>query len=197
MPLSDKETFIILAELATTNVLTLTQDGSCCKIDGLAMGSQPAPTLSNRRISKYEPNIWVDAKHFGSYIEDIAKTIKKLFIQTKLKEINALHPNSKFTLEVEAEWKIPFPDLCINADLCINHSNDKLSSPWYCKPNDTEIFMNYHALAPKRYKRSVLEAFVHRVYRAWNSWENFMASWKKLRLYSTKSISSKVLWCNH
>ena len=57
MPLSDKETFIILAELATTNVLTLTQDGSCCKIDGLAIGSQPAPTLSNRRISKYEPNI--------------------------------------------------------------------------------------------------------------------------------------------
>ena len=57
MPLSDKENFIILAELATTNVLTLTQDGFCCKIDGLAMGSQPAPTLSNRRISKYEPNI--------------------------------------------------------------------------------------------------------------------------------------------
>ena len=77
-----------------------------------------------------------------------------------------MHPNLKFTLELEAEGKITFPDLCINADLCINHVNGKLSSAWYFKPNDTEIFMNYHALAPKRYKRSVLEAFIHRVFRA-------------------------------
>ena len=40
-----------------------------------------------------------------------------------LKEINdALHPNLKFTLEVEAGEKIPFPDLCIN------HVNNKLNS---------------------------------------------------------------------
>ena len=57
MPLSDEETFIILAELATTDVVMLTLDGSCCKIDGLAMGSQPAPPLSNRWISKFESNI--------------------------------------------------------------------------------------------------------------------------------------------
>ena len=171
MPPSDKETFIIFAELVTTNVVMLNHDGSCCQIDGLAMGSQPTLPLSNRWLSKYEPNIWDDAKQFGSYIDGIARTIKKFLIQTKLNGINGLHPNSKFTLEVEAEGKIPFPDLCINPDLYINHANDKLSSTWYCKPNDTEIIMNYHALAPKLYKRSFLEVFVHRDYRACNSWE--------------------------
>ena len=48
MPPSDKETFIIFAELATTNVVMLNHDGSCCQIDGLAMGSQPTLPLSNR-----------------------------------------------------------------------------------------------------------------------------------------------------
>ena len=57
MPPSDKETFIIFAELATTNVVMLNHDGSCCQIDGLAMGSQPTLPLSNRWLSKYEPNI--------------------------------------------------------------------------------------------------------------------------------------------
>ena len=55
-------------------------------------------------------------------MDDILRTIKQQFILTKLKEINALHPNLKFTLEVEAERKIPF------LDLFINHVNDKLSS---------------------------------------------------------------------
>ena len=55
-------------------------------------------------------------------MDDIRRTIKQQFIQIKFKEINALHPNLKFTLEVEAEGKIPF------LDLCINHVNDKLSS---------------------------------------------------------------------
>ena len=48
------------------------------------------------------------------------RTTEHQFIETKLKEINALH--SKFTLEVEAEGEIPF------LDLCIKHVNDKLSS---------------------------------------------------------------------
>ena len=44
MPPVDKETFIILAELATTNVVMLTQGGPHRQIDGLAVGSQPAPS---------------------------------------------------------------------------------------------------------------------------------------------------------
>ena len=55
-------------------------------------------------------------------MDDNLRTIKQQFIETKLKEINALHSNLKFTLEVEAEGKIPF------LDLCINDVNDKLSS---------------------------------------------------------------------
>ena len=47
-------------------------------------------------------------------MNDILRTIKQQFIQTKLKETNALHPNLKFTVDVEGEGKITFLDLCIN-----------------------------------------------------------------------------------
>ena len=66
--------------------------------------------------------------------------------------------------------------------LCINHVNDKLSSTRYCKPTDTGLIMNYHALTPKYYKRPVVEGFVHRVYRACSSWENFHESMKKVKM---------------
>ena len=76
MPHVDKENFIILAELATTNVVILTHDGPYCQIDGLAMGSQQAPPLSNIWLSKFEPNIRDDAKLFERYMDDILRTIK-------------------------------------------------------------------------------------------------------------------------
>ena len=82
----------------------------------------------------------------------------------------------KFTLEVKAEGEIPF------LDLCINHVNDKLSSTWYCKPTDTGLIMNYHALARKCYKRSVIESFVHRVYGTCSSLENFHDSVEKVKM---------------
>ena len=42
--------------------------------------------------------------------------------------------------------------------------------------------MNFHALAPKRYKRSVVEGFVNRVYRACSSLENFHDSMEKVKM---------------
>ena len=42
--------------------------------------------------------------------------------------------------------------------------------------------MNHHALAPKCYKRSVVEGFVHRVYRACSSWENVHDSVEKIKM---------------
>ena len=41
--------------------------------------------------------------------------------------------------------------------------------------------MNYHAMAPKRYKRSVVSGFVHRIHRACSSWGNFHTSIEKAK----------------
>ena len=56
-PSIDKDTFIILAKIASCDVLMSTHDGYYRQTDGLAMGSPPAPHLANGWLSKYDPVI--------------------------------------------------------------------------------------------------------------------------------------------
>ncbi len=174
-PPVDKDTFITLAKLACKDVVMLTHDGYYRQLDGLAMGAKPAPPLANVWLSKYEPIIMDSAKIFDRYMDDIIREINKGHIQEKLNEINQLHPNLKFTMEMEEDGKLPFLDIEI-----IHHKN-VLSSTWYVKPTDTGLIMNYHALAPKRYKRSVVQSFVHRIYRCCSSWVNVSASLQRAK----------------
>ena len=50
----DKETFIVLAELACCNVVFSTHRGYYIQKDGLAMGSPPAPHLANGWLSQFD-----------------------------------------------------------------------------------------------------------------------------------------------
>ena len=96
-------------------------------------------------------------------MDDILRTIKESLIENKLSEINSLHPNQKFTLEVEQNGKLP------SLDICIEDHESTLSSIWCYEPRDTRLILNFHARAPKRYKRSVIQGFVYRIYRACSS----------------------------
>ena len=146
-PPVDKDTFILLAELSTTDVLMWTHDGYYRQT--LAMGAPPAPPLANVWLSKVDPVIRDEAKLYERYMDDVLRTIKKHLIQRKVDEINKLHPNLKFT-----------------HDLCIIHEGKQLFSTWYTKPMNTGLIMNFHVLALKCYKQSVVEGFVHRINNA-------------------------------
>ena len=158
-PSVDKEKFITLATISCTNVILSTHNGTYQQINGLAMESPPATPLSNIWPSKYEIAIEDDAKLFERYMDDILRTIKESLIENKLSEINSLHSNLNFTLEVEENGKLPF------LDICTEHHENALFCTWYCKPTDTRLILNFHAIAPKRYKRSVIQGFVYRIYR--------------------------------
>ena len=174
-PPVDKETFVTLATLSCSNVVMSTHSGTYRQIDGLAMGSPPAPPLANIWLSQYDPSIRDDAKIFERYMDDFLRTIKKRLIEKKLKRINSLHPNLKFTLEIENEGKLPF------LDMCLLHEGNRVASTWYCKPTDTGLILNFHALAPKKYKRSVIQGFMFRIHRACSSWKYFHESLKKAK----------------
>ena len=47
--------------------------------------------------------------------------------------------------------------------------------------------MNFHALAPKRYKRGVVSGFVHRIHRSCSTWENFHSSLTKAKAVLEKN----------
>ena len=108
-------------------------------------------------------------------MDDIIRSIKRRDIESILRAINELHPSLKFTIERENEGRLPF------LDMLIIRMYQKLSSTWYNKPTDTGLVMNYLALAPKKYKRSVVSGFVHRIFRACSTWEHFHASLTKAK----------------
>ena len=110
-------------------------------------------------------------------MDDIFKEIKHSWVEQKLEEINNIHKNLEFTLETEVDHNLSFLDMRLIHD----HETGKLSSTWYFKPTDTGLIMNYHVLAPKRYKRSVVSGFVYRIYRACSSWQNFHDSLEKAK----------------
>ena len=175
LPPVEKETFIKLLSLCVCDVLMLTHDGFYKQIDGLAMGSPPAPLLANGWLSKFDPIIKGDAKLYCRYMDDIIRNIKTEEIDGILRQINALHPSLKFTIEREVEGCLPF------LDVKIIRLNGRLVSTWYNKPTDTGLVMNYLALAPKKYKRSVVAGFVHRIYKACSTWDHFHASMERAK----------------
>ena len=176
LPSVDKATSIELAKVESCDVIMSTHRGYFKQIDGLAMGSPPAPHLANGWLSQYDGTIKGESKLFTRYMDDILQEIKSSEINTKLAEINALHENLTFTIEKQSDGKIPFLDMQITCD-----QQGKLTSSWYNKPTDTGLILNYHALAPRRYKRSVVSGFVHRISRACSTWENFHDSMTKAK----------------
>ena len=167
VPPVDKQTFIKLTELSSLDVVMSTHHGYYKQVDGLAMGSPPAPYLANIWLSSYDPTISGQAKMYQRYMDDILTVIRRNELAEKLAQINQLHGNLKFTSESEIEGRLPF------LDLCIVHSESELYTTWYTKPTDTGLIMNFHAVAPRRYKRAVVQGFVHRIFRACSSWKAF------------------------
>lgn len=113
LPPVDRETFKELLTISSYNVLMLTHDGYYRQVDGLAMGSPPAPLISNGWLKKREAVICDDAKIFFRCMDDILRSIKENQITRKLDEINGLHSSLKFTIERENDRMIPFLDMKI------------------------------------------------------------------------------------
>ena len=57
----------------------------------------------------------------------------------------------------------------------------KLTSSWYTNPTDKGLIMNFHALVPEKYKRSIISGMVHRIFRACSSWDTFHKSIEKAK----------------
>ena len=115
-PTIDKDTFITLAKIASYNVIMLTHDGFYKQIDGLAMGSPPAPHLANGWLSQFDDHIRGDSKLYFRYMDDILKEQKCVSAERKLDEINNLHVNLHFTLEREHDQQLPVLDMKILRD---------------------------------------------------------------------------------
>ena len=67
----------------------LTHHGYYEQIDGLAMGSSPAPYLANIWFSKYDPQIKGDAALYERYMDDVFTARLKDKIEEHLEKITS------------------------------------------------------------------------------------------------------------
>ena len=116
------------------------------------------------------------SKIFARYVDDIVRSVKEDEIDQLLENANKIHQNLEFTIEKEHDREIPFLDLLIRRD-----DTGRLSSSWYGKPTDTGVTLNYHACAPMRYKRNIVEGAVHRIHHTTTSWYAFDKGIERLK----------------
>ena len=111
------------------------------------------------------------------------KEKKEEEIERELARINDLHPNLKFTVEIEKNGELPFLD----TKFFHNQTTGQISSTWYRKDTDTGLIMNFHSMAPRRYKRSLIGGLVHRIYRVCSNWELFHQSLEDAKIILEKN----------
>ena len=56
-----------------------------------------------------------------------------------------------------------------------------MSPTWYKKSTEMGLLMNYHTLAPMKYKKSVIIGMIRRIFRAYNTYKHFQESLQKVR----------------
>ena len=117
----------------------------------------------------FYPLIQDDSRLYERYMDDVLCVVRKSCVNERMEKINNLHPNLKFTVEFEENSQLPF------LDMIILNNKGTLSSRWYRKPTDTGLTLNFHALAPLKYKKSVVSSFIYRIFRASSDWTQFHA----------------------
>ena len=71
--------------------------------------------------------------------------------------------------------------LNIPAGMIVRQSGRTISTEWYSKPTDTGLTLGFHACAPKKYKRNIVQGTVHRIDHSTSTWEAFDKGLRKAK----------------
>ena len=66
----------------------------------------------------------------------------------------------------------------------------------YRKPTDTGLTLSFHATAPMKYKRNVIQGLTHRIYNASSTWSNFGSGMEEgIKMLQENQYAEKL--CRH
>ena len=109
------------------------------------------------------------------YVDDILRSVKVAEIDRLLSYVNTLQPNLEFTVELQLNGTLPF------LDMLIRQSGRTISTEWYNKPTDTGLNFGFHACAPTKYKRNIVQVTLHRIDLSTSTWEAFDKGLRKAK----------------
>ena len=148
--------------------------------DGVAMGSPLAPLLAEWFVSKIENNILqrdypCKPTFYRRYVDDVFALFKcEDDVKNFFALLNEAHPNLKFTIETSTTF-LPFLDTAISI------KSNQFESWVYRKPTNTGVILNYHAVAPRRWKKSLVTTMLMRAFRVSSSLTYFQSELDAIR----------------
>ena len=157
-----KESLVILLKMATGGMFTH-RNKIYQQCDGVSMGNPLAPTLANfflgvleRKLFNVEQQDISDPVFYLRYVDDIFCIFRSgVKFEPFLEKLNGLHKNLTFTFEIGGRT-IPFLDTNITLD------GEGFSSTVYRKATNTDVVLNYGAVAPSAWKKGLVKCLVHR-----------------------------------
>ena len=127
------------------------------------MGNPLAPTLANFFVGHLEKTLFHDVEDthpvlYLRYVDDVFCVFRKgVDFQHFLSTLNNLHSNLQFTYEYGGR-EIPFLDTKVSLN------NKSVSTTVFRKKTDTGVVLNYTAIAPSKWKKSLVKCFLHRAH---------------------------------
>ena len=65
--------------------------------------------------------------------------------------------------------------------MLIRQSGRTISTEWYSKPTDTGLTLGFHACAPTKYRRNIVQGTLHRIDHSTSTWEAFDKGLRKAK----------------
>lgn len=143
------------------------------------MGSKLSPLLADVFMSDFEgdlekeklfPRVW------WRYVDDILATVKERHLPQILELLNSRHRSIKFTVEKEAEGKLPFLDLLIT-----RKEDDTLKFGIYRKPTSTDRYITSDSNHFGAQKQAAFHSMSHRLFNIPMEKAEFEAERRKIR----------------
>ncbi|XP_072381211.1 uncharacterized protein [Diabrotica undecimpunctata] len=130
--------------------------------DGLAMGSCLSPLLADIFMDHLESTHIMknpEILHWFRYVDDCLVFISgnSNSADLLLSKINQIHPNIKFTMELESSQSINF------LDLTITRLNDHFDFSIYRKPTQTDHIIPLSSNHPMSHKYAAFHSYIHRL----------------------------------
>ena len=185
----NKKDFRKLLELSVNDTHFIFNGKIYKQVDGMAMGSPLGPTFANIFMCHLEETFLQDCPHafkplfYKRYVDDTFVLFKHQSHATMfLNFINNLHPNIKFTMEIECNRQLSFLDVLITR-------SDKFITEVFRKATFTGLGLNYFSYCPKTFKLNSCLTLLHRAYTICSNWAKFHEEVVFLRNYFSRTVT--------
>jgi len=146
------------------------------QLEGLPMGSSLSPLIAEIFMNNFENVLFSSDHHFVKkvafwyrYVDDtlVGWTGSVDELNSFLDFLNSLHPNLKFTMEVEFNNKINF------LDLTLERLDNTIEFKIYRKPTQTDHMIPWDSCHHISHKMAALNSLLHRLFSIPMTKENF------------------------